>query len=115
MRRLLIFALCLAWAPVHAGTYCTPMPKPKAEGDTWYIPEEAFTKEEAMKALKGLEALVSQGWEDRDFDAHNLPVRVRGYLYRSYLDEYRKKNGKDDKYVKEAFCEFLRKEAFVSH
>ena len=91
------------------------MPKAAKEGDRWNIPEEALTKEEANKAMKELQTLIDKGWAGLDFDVHNPTVRIKGYLYRSYLEEYKKENGEDDKYVKEEFCKFIRNEAFVSH
>ena len=112
---LLLAALLLVAESTSAANICPAMPRPQKEGDTWYIPEEAFTKEEADKALKELQTLINKGWGERDFDLHNPTVRIRGYLYRSYLEKYKKENGEDDKYVKEEFCQFIRKEAFVSH
>ena len=51
----LLTLLSLGCAMAH--DYCPAMPKPKKEGGPWYIPESAFTKEAATKAIKDLNAL----------------------------------------------------------
>ncbi|MGV3629311.1 MAG: hypothetical protein ACO1PN_16660 [Betaproteobacteria bacterium] len=113
--KALLVVLAVVASPANAGNMCPAMPKPAKEGDAWYIPEAAFTKEEADKATKELQILIEKGWAGRDFDVHNPMVRIKGYLYRSYLEQYKKDNGEDDKYVKEEFCKFIRTEAYVSH
>jgi hypothetical protein len=98
-----------------AANLCPPMPKAEKEGDSWYIPEEAFTKKEANKGLKELQSLIENGWKGQDFDVHNPTIRIKGYLFRSYLTEYKKEFGEEDKVVKKEFGRFIREEAFVSH
>ncbi len=92
------------------------MPEPVKEGDPWYIPESAFTKEEANKALEALKSQINTDWKGADFpNVENHLKMVKGYLYRVYLDGYKKQSGEDDKMLKSEFCRFLREEAVVSH
>jgi hypothetical protein len=110
-----LFVLFLGQAAA-GGDYCPTMPKPEKEGDTWYISESAFTKEEANKALKELQAQINTEWNGADFIYVKNPLKmVKGYLFRVYLDGYKKEFGEDDKSLKEEFCRFIRDEAFVSH
>jgi hypothetical protein len=98
-----------------AADYCPAMPKPEKEGDPWYIPESAFTKEEANKALKELQSQINTDWNGADFvNVENHLKIIKGYLFRLYLDGYRKQFGQDDA-LREEFCRFLREEAFISH
>ena len=99
-----------------AADYCSPMPKAEKEGDPWYIPESAFTKEEANKAIKELQSQVNADWNGADFlNVKNRLKMIKGYLFRAYLDGYKKQFGEDDKTLKEEFCRFIREEAFISH
>lgn len=99
-----------------AADYCPPMLKAEKEGDPWYIPESAFTKEEANKAIKELQSQVNTGWNGADFlNVENRLKMIKSYLFRVYLDGYKKQFGEDDKTLKEEFCRFIREEAFVSH
>jgi len=41
-----LFVLFLGQS-VSAADYCPPMKKAEKEGDPWYIPESAFTRDEA--------------------------------------------------------------------
>jgi hypothetical protein len=107
--------LTLAHSAV-AADYCPPMPEPVKEGDRWYIPESAFTKEEATKALEELKLQVNSEWDGADFqNVENRLLMIKGYLYRVYLAGYKKQAGEDDKMLKKEFCRFIREEAFVSH
>ena len=45
----------------------------------------------------------------------NELVLIKGYLYLIHLAEYKKEFGKEDTFLKEDFCRFLREEAYVSH
>ncbi len=117
----LLFMACflsvlLMGQSVVAGDYCPPIPKPEKEGDRWYIPESAFTKEEANKAINELQSQVNTEWNGTDFqNVENRLKMIKGYLFRVYLDGYKKKSGQDDKILREEFCRFLRKEGFISH
>ena len=116
LTRLLPGLVLLAWTSASiAEPYCARMPKPIKEGDTWYIPEEAFTKGDANEAISEIRELIANGWKGKDFDVHNPTVRIKGYLYRSYLDGYKTEFGKDDEIVKDEFCQFIRNEAYVEH
>jgi hypothetical protein len=111
------FALIMAFTfgCATAKDYCPAMPKPKKEGDMWYIPETAFTKEAATKALKALSAQVDGGVRGRDFDVDNDLKMIKGYLYRTYLAEHEKAFGSEDVELRKEFCTFLKTEAYVSH
>jgi hypothetical protein len=98
-----------------AKDYCPKMPEPKKEGDPWYIPEAAFTKEAADKALKDLSAQVDGGVSGRDFEVDNDLKMIKGYLYRAYLAEHQKAFGSEDLNLKREFCDFLKTEAYVEH
>jgi hypothetical protein len=117
----LLFFICLLSIPLLgplavAADYCTPMPKAEKEVDRWYIPESAFTKEEANKAIKELQGQANSEWNGADFiSVENRLIMIKGYLFRVYLDDYRKRFGEDDKFTKEEFCRFIREEAFVRH
>jgi hypothetical protein len=109
-------SLLLIGQSAVAGDYCPPMPKPQKEGGPWYIPESAFTKEEANRALKELQSQINTEWNGADFiNVENRLKMIKGYLFRLYLDGYRKQFGQDDKALKEEFCRFMREQAFISH
>jgi len=107
--------LLFAHNAVFAKDYCKPMPKAEKEGDSWYIPESAFTKEAANKALKELGNQVNNGVRGRDFLIENELKMVKGYLYLAYLAEYKKEFGKEDEDLRDEFCKFISEEAYVSH
>lgn len=118
MNRLITYfliALFFGTSVVYAGDYCKQMPEPKKEGDTWYIPETAFTKEAANKALKNLIDQVNNGVEGRDFLVENELKMIKGYLYRAYLEEYKKEFGTEDQILINEFCKFIIEEAFITH
>ena len=91
------------------------MPKATKEGDPWYIPESAFTKENALKALKELEEQINNGVAGRDFMIENELVIIKGHLYLAYLAEHEKAFNKEDTYLKNDFCNFIKNEAYISH
>jgi hypothetical protein len=66
-----LLALFLIPNTVNAKNYCRPMPEPQKEGDRWFIPESAFTKEAANKALRELTSQVNKGVTGRDFLVDN--------------------------------------------
>ncbi len=91
------------------------MPKPEKGSDTWYIPETAFTKESATKALKELSAQIDGGVTGRDFGVDNDLRMIKGYMYLAHLAEHEKAFGSDDVELKKEFCNFLKSEAYISH
>ncbi len=118
--KILAAFVCVAilvpgYSAVFAKDYCPPMPKAEKEGDPWYIPESAFTKEAANKALKELSSQVNAGVKGRDFLIENELKMIKGYLYRAYLGEHKKTFGEEDSMLREDFCRFIRDEAYVSH
>ena len=99
-----------------AADYCPPMPKPEKEGDPWYIPESAFTKDEANKALNQLQSEINTEWNGPDFvTVENRLKMIKGYLFRLHLEGYRKQFGREDKALMEEFCRFIREQAYISH
>ena len=111
----LLSIMLFGHSAVFAKEYCTPMPKAEKEGDPWYIPESAFTKEAANKALRELSNQVNKGVKGKDFLTENELKMVKGYLYLAYLTEHKKEFGKEDSELRNEFCKFLSKEAYVSH
>ncbi len=98
--------------PLHAGESC---PDIKQSG-TWSIPESAFTREEANRALKALDSQVNTAWEGAEWgNVENHLKRIKGYLYKVYLDGYRQEFGTADSPLRERFCKFLENEAFLEH
>ena len=117
-RMILLFIVFVVSQIVNADApnqYCKSMPKAEKEGDAWYIPESAFTKENALKALKELESQINDGVSGRDFMIENELVMIKGHLYLAYLAEYKKEFGEEDVYLKEDFCKFIKNEAYVRH
>ena len=110
-----VAVLVFGHGPVLAKDNCPPMPKAENEGDPWYIPESAFTKEAANKALKELSNQVNAGVKGRDFLIDNELKMIKGYLYRAYLEEHKRAFGEEDSMLREEFCRFIRDEAYVSH
>lgn len=110
-----ITVLLFGHGVVNAKDYCPPLPKAEKEGDPWYIPESAFTREAANKALQELSSQVNKGVKGRDFLVENELKMIKGYLYRAYLAEHRKEFGTEDVSLRAEFCSFLHEEAFVSH
>jgi len=117
MRPTLIYALAMiiGFGCAAAKDYCPQMPKAKKEGDTWYIPEAAFTKEAANKALKDLSTQINEGVSGRDFLIEDDLNMIKGYLYRAYLAQHEKDSGSEDADLKKEFCDFLKTEAYVHH
>jgi len=107
--------ITLTFGCATAKDYCPSMPKPKKESDTWYIPETAFTKEAADKALKDLGSQVDGGVSGKDFNVDNDLKMIKGYLYRAYLAEHEKSFGSEDTELRNEFCTFLKTEAYVAH
>lgn len=99
----------------YAANYCPTLPTARAEGDRWNIPESAFTKDAAKKALKNLSNRIDNGVRGRDFDIENDLIMVKGRLYLDHLQEYRRESGKEDQELTIAFCRFLKEEAYVRH
>lgn len=111
----LFVMLLFAHNVVFAKDYCKPMPKAEKEGDSWYIPESAFTQDAANKALKELSNQVNNGVKGKDFLIENDLKMIKGYLYLSYLAEHKREFGTEDKALRDEFCKFISNEAYVSH
>jgi hypothetical protein len=110
-----VFALILGIGSAAAKDYCPKLPEAKKEGDRWYIPEAAFTKEAADKALKRLSEQIDVGVSGKDFLVNNDLLMIKGYLYRAYLDEHEKTFGSEDLELTKEFCNFLKNDAYVQH
>jgi len=115
MKVIFGLALIIGVGCAAAKDYCPRLPEPKKEGAPWYIPEAAFTKEAADKALKDLSAQVNDGVTGRDFLIENDLLMIKGYLYRAYLAEHEKTFGSEDTDLKREFCEFLKTKAITEH
>ena len=115
MKAIFALALIIGLGTAAAKDYCPRMPEPKKEGDPWYIPESAFTKAAADKALTELSSQVNEGVSGRDFLVDNDLIMIKGYLYRAYLAEHEKAFGSEDTDLKKEFCEFLRTKAIKVH
>ena len=115
MKLIFALALIIGFGCAAAKDYCPRMPEPKKEGDPWHIPEAAFTKEAANKALKELSAQVNEGVSGRDFLIENDLTMIKGYLYRAYLTEHEKAFGSEDTNLQKEFCEFLKTQAITVH
>lgn len=111
----LLAVLLFGHSAVFANDYCKPMPKAEKEGDPWYIPESAFTKTAANKALKELSSQVNKGVRGKDFLIENELTMIKGHLYLAYLAEHKKEFGTEDLMLRDEFCNFLSEEAYVSH
>jgi hypothetical protein len=111
----LLVMLLFGHSAASALEHCKPMPKAQKEGHPWYIPEAAFTKAAATKALKELSDQVTKGVSGKDFQVENELKMIKGHLYLAYLAESKKEFGKVDIGLRDEFCKFLRNEAFVSH
>ncbi len=89
---------------------------PEKGKDTWWIPEEGFTKSEFNESIAELNNLSKNGSNGRDFiEIENYLVMIRGYLYKDFLASHKKEFGEDNKYLMEDFCNFLKTEAFYHH
>ena len=115
LRSIVCLALIGACFPLYAKNYCQAMPQPKKEADTWYVPESAFTKKAANKALDDLKAQVNSKSVHRDFAVHNQLIMVKGYLYKKYLAAFEREFGKEDTALKREFCKFIQTQAYISH
>jgi hypothetical protein len=103
-----VLVIALSFGCATAKDYCRAMPKAKMETDTWFIPEAAFTKEAADKALKNLASQVDGGVGGKDFNVDNDLKMIKGYMYRAYLAEDEKAFGSEDAELKKEFCTFLK-------
>lgn len=117
MTRTLIctLAVSLSFGCAVAKDYCPKVPESQKEEGPWHIPESAFTKEAANKALKDLSAQVNEGVRGRDFLIENDLNMIKGYLYRAYLAQHEKDFGSEDAELTKEFCDFLKAQAYVNH
>ena len=75
----------------------------------WPLPEKAFTKERANKALETLAKFTSNGSTGADFAVvENELMYIKGYLLKSFLNS-------NDKLLLKEYCEFIENEAYVKH
>ena len=110
-----LFSMFFCVSSANAKDYCQPMPKAQKEADPWYIPESAFTKDAANKALRELNSQINKGVKGRDFLVDNELKMIKGYLYRIYLAEHEKEFRTEDSSLRKEFCSFLHEKAYVSH
>ena len=99
--------LCTSSGVPAQGNSLCPAVTSEGEGH-WPIPETAFTRAEAVKALDSLNEFVRSDEPQADFVAiENHLLFVKGYLFKSYAER-----GAVDT---ESFCEFVKDEAYVRH
>ena len=108
MRNIVGLMILLFAVSVNAEETLCPASTTTGEGN-WPIPESAFTKQEALKAIEILKDFVSTGSPDSDYiNLENPQIMLRGYLLKLFATP------SDIVSVKE-FCEFMQKEAYVRH
>jgi len=115
MRNTVFISLAF-WAGVNvASPYCEPVSTDSAE--RWPIPEEAFTKENAIAASKRLvEILENDLYKESpvgiECEFKNQTIIIDGYALKEAIADYPEEylqNGID------RFCQFLHEEAIVCH
>ena len=75
----------------------------------WPLPEKAFTKERANKALKKLEKFTNHSLKGADYiNVENELMFIKGYMLKKFTIP------KDKTMVKE-YCTFIENEAYVKH
>ena len=80
----------------------------KGEGH-WPLPENAFTKERANKALKTLGKFTKNGSMGTDYvKVENELMFIKGYMLKTFLDP-------KDKVMLKEYCTFIETEAYVKH
>ena len=123
MKKYLVL-LALISGSASAENLCEPV-KSSGEGH-WPIPEEAFTKEAAIKAADNLKSLLSDADKSDEFFAQNVGidfesavrndlVSIEGYMLRVSAENDLKENSQFSKWSLKAWCEFIRNEAVVWH
>ena len=123
MNKYLIL-LALIAGSASAENLCDPV-KSTGEGH-WPIPEEAFTKEAAIKAADDLKSLLSNAEKPDDFFAKNVGIdfesavrndliSIEGYMLKVSAENDLKENNKFSKWSLKAWCEFLKNDAVVWH
>jgi hypothetical protein len=96
---ILLFALSLS---AFANEIHCPSVKSKGEVH-WPIPSEGFSLERYKEAIDYLNQIVEVNAEGRDyFNVENELMYIKGFMLKLH-DE------------KEAFCEFIKNEAYVRH
>ena len=75
----------------------------------WPLPEKAFTKERANKALKALEKFTNHGLMGADYiNVENELMFIKGYMLKKFTDP-------NDKTMVNMYCSFIENEAHVIH
>lgn len=112
--RNLVGCILLVAAPLcAAATHCEPVPS-KGEGH-WPMPEEYFTKENALLATDRLVKLVKDvdQFDDEFCIFRNHAVVIEGYVLKRELERI-EQPGLKAEYVKN-FCRFLIEKAYTCH
>ena len=89
----------------------------KGEGH-WPIPEEAFTKENSLKEINKLKAMLNTKAiyiEDMESIKHNAFVIFEGYILKKRIIELQAENSDSVAMAKREFCNFLKIKAYTSH
>ena len=108
MKTIITFLLITFSLSIYAEeTFCKKI-ESRGEGH-WPLPEKAFTKERANKALKSLKEFTKNGSMGDDYvKVENELMFIKGYMLKIFL------NPKDKTMLKE-FCSFIENEAYVKH
>ena len=102
-----------------------PAVKSKGEGH-WPIPEEAFSKEAAIKAAEDLKMLLNNSEKSSDYFAENVGidfgsavrnnlVSIEGYMLKVNAQKDIKENNQSAKWTLKAWCDFIKNDAVVWH
>ncbi|MEQ9310000.1 MAG: hypothetical protein RLN90_11160 [Balneolaceae bacterium] len=95
---------------------CEPV-KSRGEGH-WPIPEDAFTRENALERIGNLKELIDQPVEyidDLESIEHNTFVIFKGYILKRRIIDTIETDSVWIKKMKTDFCDFLKDEAYFSH
>nr|WP_138976428.1 hypothetical protein [Microbulbifer agarilyticus] len=119
-----LLLLALVSGSVSAENLCDPI-KSSGEGH-WPIPEEAFTKQVAIKAAEDLKSLLSKADKSDDYFAQsagidfesavrNNLVSIEGYMLKVSAENDLKEDNQVSKWSLKAWCDFLKTDAVIWH
>ena len=108
MKTIITFLLITFSLSIYAEETVCKKTESRGEGH-WPLPEKAFTKQRANKALKALEEFTKNGAMSADYvKVENELMFIKGYMLKTFL------NPKDNSMLKE-YCSFIENEAYVKH
>ena len=108
MKTIIIILLISFSHSIYAEKTLCKIAESRGEGH-WPLPEEAFTKERANKALKKLGKFTNQGLMGGDYvNVENELMFIKGYMLKKFTDP-------KDKTMVNMYCSFIENEAHVIH